>query len=132
MSSIASEARPRKRKAKIETRAERIATMEVTVRPARENHQPFSDLWKFEQGHPDQRLSWSAYDRVRKELSAFQQNRSEQNRSSGNAPLIRPPSNARRPGERFYADKEGEVDRKPAARLEAGTRRRPLTSASGI
>jgi hypothetical protein len=26
--------------------------MTVTVRPVRENHQPFSGLWKFEQGQP--------------------------------------------------------------------------------
>ena len=39
-----SEARPRKRKAKIETTAERIATITVTVRPARENHQAFLSL----------------------------------------------------------------------------------------
>ncbi len=39
-----SEARLRNRKAKIETTAERIATMTGTVRPAHENHQPFSAL----------------------------------------------------------------------------------------
>ena len=27
-----------------------IATITVTVRPVRENHQPFSALWRFEQG----------------------------------------------------------------------------------
>ena len=30
--------------------AGRLATMAATVRPVRENHQPFSGLWKFEQG----------------------------------------------------------------------------------
>ena len=39
-----SEAGLRNRKAKIETTAERIATMTGTVRPAHENHQPFSAL----------------------------------------------------------------------------------------
>jgi len=38
-----SEARPRKRKAKIETTAERIATITVTVRPT-ENRQAFFSL----------------------------------------------------------------------------------------
>jgi hypothetical protein len=38
----------RKRKAKIETTAKRIAIITVTVRPSRENHQPFSALWRFE------------------------------------------------------------------------------------
>jgi hypothetical protein len=34
-------------KAKIDTTAERIASMTVTVRPARENHQALSALWRF-------------------------------------------------------------------------------------
>jgi hypothetical protein len=40
-------ARLRKRKTKIDTTARRIVTMTVTVRPARENHQPLSALWRF-------------------------------------------------------------------------------------
>jgi hypothetical protein len=36
---------------KIETRAQRIVTMAVTVWPARENLQSLSALWRFEQGH---------------------------------------------------------------------------------
>jgi hypothetical protein len=43
-------ARLRKRKAKIDTAAERIANMTVTVGPACRNLQPFSSLWKYEQG----------------------------------------------------------------------------------
>src|SRR5262249_10319664 len=50
ISSISSEARLRKRKAKSETTAERIDPMTATVRLAGENHQPFSALWRFEQG----------------------------------------------------------------------------------
>src|SRR6267154_4348696 len=49
MSSSYREARLRMRNSKIETRAQRIVTMIVTVRPARENLQSFSPLWKFEQ-----------------------------------------------------------------------------------
>jgi hypothetical protein len=49
-SSSSSEARLRTRNSKIETRAQRIVTMTVTVRPARKNFQPFSTLWRFEQG----------------------------------------------------------------------------------
>jgi hypothetical protein len=45
-------ARLRKRKAKIDTAAERIANMTVTVGPACRNLQPFSSLWKYEQGQP--------------------------------------------------------------------------------
>jgi hypothetical protein len=48
-----SAARLQKRKAKIDTTAERIATMTVTVRPARENHQPLTALWSFEQGQAE-------------------------------------------------------------------------------
>jgi hypothetical protein len=42
------DARPRKRNAKSETTAERIATMTATVRLAGENRQPFAALWRFE------------------------------------------------------------------------------------
>jgi len=42
-----SAARLRKRKTKIDKTAKRIGTMTVTVRPLRENHQPFSALWRF-------------------------------------------------------------------------------------
>ena len=42
-----SAARLRKRKTKIDTTAKRIVTMTVTVRPARQNHQPLSALWRF-------------------------------------------------------------------------------------
>ena len=34
-------------KTKIDKTAKRIVTMTVTVRPARENHQPLSALWRF-------------------------------------------------------------------------------------
>ena len=37
-------ARLRKRKTKIDKTAKRIASMTVTVRPARENHQPLSPV----------------------------------------------------------------------------------------
>src|SRR5688572_20190125 len=47
--SSSSEARLRTRNSKIE-RAQRIVSITVTVRPARENLQSFSALWKFEQG----------------------------------------------------------------------------------
>ena len=43
-------ARLRTRNSKIETRAQKIVTMTVTVRPVRENLQSFSAMWKFEQG----------------------------------------------------------------------------------
>ena len=42
-----SAARLRTRKTKIDTTAKRIVSMTVTVRPARENHQPLSALWRF-------------------------------------------------------------------------------------
>ena len=50
ISSSSSEAGLRTRNSKIETRAQRIVTMTVTVWPARENLQSLSALWKFEQG----------------------------------------------------------------------------------
>src|SRR5882757_4069071 len=50
ISSSSSEARLRIRNSKIETKTQRIVTMTVTVRPARENLQSFSALWRFEQG----------------------------------------------------------------------------------